>query len=142
MITEINFIGLAAALAAFLGIWLGHVFVRKIEFNSQSLWPPVLGAALLGLICEYLSLQIETQWLSAVLGIFGITLLWDAVEFKRQEKRVIKGHAPANPYNPRHIDFLLDYPNSTVVNLINRDPVGHPVNPDEAIQLVLDRRIG
>jgi uncharacterized membrane protein YfcA len=139
MNTDINFIGLAAALATFLGIWLGHVFVRKIEFNSQSLWLPVLGASLLGLICEYLSLQIETQWLSAAFGIFGITLLWDALEFKRQEKRVIKGRAPANPCNPRHIDFLLEYPNTTVVNLINRDPVGRPVNPGEAIRLVLDR---
>ena len=139
MNTGINFIGLASALAAFLGIWLGHVVVRKVEFNSRSLWPPVLGASLLGLICEYLSLQIETQWLSAVLGIFGITLLWDALEFKRQEKRVIKGRAPANPCNPRHKKFIMETPNATVIDLINRNPVGHPVSPDEAIRLVLDR---
>jgi uncharacterized membrane protein YfcA len=142
MITEINFLGLITALTSFLGIWLGHIFVRKIESISRTLWKPILVTSMLGLICEFLSLKIETQWLSTVFGILGITLLWDALEFKRQEKRVIKGRAPANPYNPRHIDFLLDYPNSTVVNLINRDPVGHPVNPDEAIQLVLDRRIG
>lgn len=142
MITEINLLGLITALTSFLGIWLGHVFVRKIESISRTLWKPILVTSMLGLICEILSLKIETQWLSTVFGILGITLLWDALEFKRQEKRVIKGRAPANPYNPRHIDFLMDYPNSTVVNLINRDPVGRQVNPDEAIQLVLDRRIG
>lgn len=142
MITEINFLGLITALTSFLGIWLGHVFVRKIESISRTLWKPILVTSMLGLICEILSLKIETQWLSTVFGILGITLLWDALEFKRQEKRVIKGRAPANPYNPRHIDFLMDYPNSTVVNLINREPVGRQVNPDEAIQLVLDRRIG
>lgn len=140
MITEINLLGLVAALTLFLSIWLGHVFVRKIESTSRTLWKPILVTCMLGLICESLSLKIETQWLSTVFGILGISLLWDAIEFKRQEKRVIKGHAPANPYNPRHINFLMDYPNSTVVNLINRDPVGRPVGPDEAIQLVLDRR--
>jgi len=139
MNTGINFIGLAASLATFLGIWLGHVFVRKIEFNSQSLWPPVVGAALLGLICEYISVQIETQWLSAVFGIFGITLLWDALELKRQERRVKKGHAPANPANPRHKKFIMETSNATILDLINRNPVGHPVSPDEAIRLVLDR---
>lgn len=139
MHTAINFTGLAAALAAFLGIWLGHVFVRKIEYHSLTLWEPVLVSVLLGLLSEALSVLIKVNWLSAVFGILGITLLWDAFEFIRQEKRVIKGHAPANPANPRHIDFLLEYPDATVIDLIQRSPVGHPVNPEEAIQLVLDR---
>jgi putative Mn2+ efflux pump MntP len=142
MITEINFLGLITALTSFLGIWLGHVFVRKIESISCTLRKPILVTFLLGLFCEFLSLKMETQWLSTIFGILGITLLWDALEFKRQEKRVIEGRSPANPSNPRHIEFLLDYPNSTVVNLINREPVGRPVKPDEAIHMVLDRRIG
>lgn len=139
MNTGINFIGLATALAAFLGIWLGHVIVRKVEYVSPTLWQPILVTTLLGLICEYLSLQNETYWLSAVFGILGITLLWDAFEFMRQEKRVIKGRAPANPSNPRHINFLRECPETTVIDLLKRSPVGRPVNPDEAIQLVLER---
>ena len=141
MITEINLLGLIAAVTLFLSIWLGHVFVRKIESTSHTLWKPILVTCVLGLVCENLSLIIENQWLSIVFGILGISLMWDAIEFKRQEKRVIKGRAPANPYNPRHLGFLMDYPSSTVVNLINRDPVGRPVERDEAIQLVLDRKI-
>ena len=43
-------------------------------------------------------------------GILGVTLLWDSFEFWRQQKRVIKGHAPANPDNPRHARILAENP--------------------------------
>jgi len=39
---------------------------------------------------------------STILGILGITLLWDALELVRQAQRVKIGRAPANPANPRH----------------------------------------
>jgi hypothetical protein len=29
-----------------------------------------------------------------------MTVLWDGIEIYRQEKRVIKGHAPENPKRP------------------------------------------
>jgi Na+/H+ antiporter NhaC len=59
-----NALGLIAGLSAFAGIWFGHLCVRKIEYTCLKLWPPVLVAVLLGLICEYLSLQIESRWYS------------------------------------------------------------------------------
>lgn len=139
MNTDINLIGLAAALATFLGVWFGHMIVRKVEYSSPTLWQPVLGVALLGLLCEYLSLRLETHWLSAAFGILGITMLWDAFEFKRQEKRVKQGHAPANPANPRHKNLIMETSTATVIDLIDRNPVGHLVSLDEAIRLIMER---
>jgi hypothetical protein len=135
---EINFIGLTAALVAFLGIWLGHVFVRLIECNAKKLWTPILIAIVLGLALEIYSLAIAHRPLSAATGILGITLLWDALEFIRQEKRVKKGHAPVNPSNPRHAQILAEYPSATTLDMLKRDPIGRPVTADEAIQLIAE----
>ena len=133
---EINLIGLIAALAAFLGIWLGHVSVRIIERNAKTLLPPVLLAVVLGLALEAWSLLADHFLLNTALGVVGITILWDALEFVRQEKRVKKGHAPANSSNPRHAQILADYPSATTLDLLKRDPVGRSVAADEAVQLI------
>ena len=133
---EINLIGLTAALAAFLGIWLGHVSVRVIESNAKKLWAPILIAIILGLILEIYSLSTVNRLLSTAAGILGITILWDAFEFIRQEKRVKKGHAPANPSNLRHVQILAKYSSATTLDLLKRNPVGRQVNPEEGIQLV------
>jgi Domain of unknown function (DUF4491) len=133
---SINPIGLTATLSAFFGIWLGHVSVRLIERNANQLWPPVLIALILGLALEALSLSTVNRLLSTATGILGITILWDALEFVRQEKRVKKGHAPANPSNPRHAQFLAECPSATTLDLLKRNPVGRQVNPNEAIRLV------
>ena len=132
----INLIGLTAALAAFLGIWLGHVSVRAIERNTKKLWLPIVIAIVLGLTLEAISLFTIHSLPSTVTGILGITILWEALEFVRQEKRVKKGHAPANPSNPRHAQILAEYPSATTIDLLKREPIGHPVTFAEAIQLV------
>jgi hypothetical protein len=44
---EINIVGLATAAATFLGVWLGHVSVRKIERETVHLWKPTLIALVL-----------------------------------------------------------------------------------------------
>jgi hypothetical protein len=131
-----NYVGVTAALAAFLGIWLGHVSVRIIERNAKRLWQPILIAIILGLGLEIWSLFTDHQLLNTALGIIGITILWDALEFVRQEKRIKKGHAPANPSNPRHAQILADYPSATTLDLLKRDPVGRQVSSDEANQLI------
>lgn len=131
MSMDINFVGVSAALAAFSGIWLGHVSVRMIEFNAKKLRSPISIAIVLGLAFEIGSLLTLSPPISAALGILGITILWDALEFVRQEKRVKKGHAPANPSNPRHATILLEYPSATTLDLLKRDPVGRPVTMKE-----------
>jgi hypothetical protein len=129
-----NFIGVIAALTTFLSIWAGHVAVRKIEFISPTIWIPTAIFVTFGLIVEFLSLSTVNRPLSTVFGILGITLLWDALEFTRQQKRIIKGHAPANPNNPRHAKILADNKSATRHDLLKRKPVGHIVSANEAIQ--------
>ena len=135
---DINFTGIVAALAVFLGIWLGHVSVRAIERRATKLWPPIVLALVIGLALEAWSLITDDRLLSTALGILGITILWDALEFLRQERRVKKGHAPANPSNPRHARILAAYPSATTLDLLKRNPTGHPVAPDEGIDLVTE----
>ena len=133
---ELNLTGLIAATSAFLGIWLGHVSVRIIERNAKKLWLPIAITIVLGLALEIYSLSTVNRLLSTAAGILGITILWDALEFVRQEKRIKKGHAPANPSNPRHAQILADYPSATMLDLLKRNPIGRPVEPDESIKLI------
>jgi hypothetical protein len=139
---EINLFGLTAAVTAFLSVWIGHVLVRKVEAVTVHLWKPRLTAVTLGLALEGVSLAISSRPLSAVCGILGITLLWDALEIKRQAYRVRKGHAPVNPDNPRHVAVLVE-PGSqaTTLALLDRDPAGRAVNQEEAIQLIANHRV-
>ena len=135
-----NWIGLVAAITAFLAIWLGHVAVRKIEFISPTIWIPTTLFASLGLLMEFLSLSTVNRPLSTILGILGITLLFDALELTRQKKRIIKGHAPANPNNPRHARILADSKfHATTLDLLKREPIGKPVNAEQADKLNTDQ---
>jgi hypothetical protein len=134
---ELQWVGLVAA-ATFFGIWFGHVAVRKIEFNVEKLWIPIFLTLALGLSLEIFSLITDDLLLTTASGILGVTLLWDSFEFWRQQKRVIKGHAPANPDNPRHARILAENPTATSLDLLDRDPVGHPVSEAEAIRLVTE----
>ncbi len=120
-----NFIGIVAAFATFFSVWFGHVAVRKIEFVSPTIWLPTIIFLALGLITEYCSLLTGNWLLNTALGILSITLLFDALEFTRQQNRVRKGHAPANPNNPRHAKILVDSSSyATTIDLLKREPTG------------------
>ena len=127
-----NIIGVIAALTAFLSVWLGHVAVRRIEFISPTIWIPSTIFAILGLAAEIFSLSTVHRPLSTVFGILGMTLLFDAFELTRQQKRVRKGHAPANPANPRHAKILAQYSSATTLDLLDRDPAGHRISTESA----------
>jgi hypothetical protein len=43
----------------------------------------------------------------------------------------MKGHAPANPKNPRHALILATHPEATTIDLLDRDPRGVPFTTDE-----------
>ena len=135
---ELNIIGLVAAASTFFGVWFGHVAVRKIESVSPTIWLPTLIFAVAGISLEWLSLSTFYLPLTTSLGILGFTLLWDALEFTRQQNRIKKGHAPANPDNPRHVRLLRGYSRATTIDLLKRDPIGKPVSQTEAVQLVAD----
>ncbi len=135
-----NTIGFISAICAFLSIWFGHVAVRKIEFNSHSIWLPISVFSILGVSIEVASLVARNLTLSTVLGIIGITLFWDGFEILRQQNRIKHGHAPANPKNPRHARILKEYPSATTLDVLNRDPVGKPIYPREADKLIRESR--
>ncbi len=119
----LNWIGVIVAAATFSSVWLGHVGVRKIEAHSPTLWLPMIAALALGLGSEVGALLSKSLYLSGTLGIFGAMLLWDALEFIRQHKRVERGHAPANPANPRHARLLVGG-TATTVDWLAREPQG------------------
>jgi hypothetical protein len=122
-----NWLGLIAAATAFLSIWVGHVAVRKIEASSRTIWVPMVAAIVLGVSLEYLSLIVDNLLLKTAFGITGITFLWDALEFTRQQNRVKHGHAPANPNNPRHTRILKEHLSATTIDLLNREPTGSQI---------------
>ncbi|HNA53893.1 MAG TPA: DUF4491 family protein [Anaerolineales bacterium] len=129
---QINLIGPAAALATFLGVWLGHVSVRKIERETVHLWKPTVIAILLSAGFGTASFLTSSLPLSAICGIFSVTLFWDALEIAvRQPKRIKHGHAPANPKNPRHAKILAEYPEATTIDWLDRDPRGAPYSAAE-----------
>lgn len=129
---NMNWIGLAAAASTFLGVWLGHVSVRKIEREVERIWIPAMIAFALGLGLELASLRTDSLIYSTIYGILGVTLLWDSLELAvRQPRRVREGHAPANPNNPRHARILATYRNATVIDWLDRDPRGSPYSADE-----------
>jgi hypothetical protein len=118
-----NILGLTAALTAFVSIWLGHVTVRKVEAQVHEIRIPIFIAIVLGLLIEYASLLTDNRPLSTALGIIGVTLLWDGLEIYRQQHRVQRGHAPANPNNPRHARFLAEAgSHATTQDLLKREP--------------------
>ena len=133
---SLNWIGLVAALATFMGVWIGHVTVRKIEYVSSTVWLPFFVALFLGLSLELGALLSENIYISAGLGILGITVLWDALEFWRQHHRVEKGHAPANPDNPRHKRLLAESSSATTIDWQNRIPVGRPLSAEDQMEIL------
>ena len=131
----LNWIGVVAAAATFFGVWFGHVGVRKMEYRSPTIWLPTIIALALGLTLELGALLSHNLYVSGALGIVGMTVLWDALEFRRQHKRVTKGHAPANPDNPRHAQ-LLDAGKATTIDWLDRDPIGRSMTAEEAMKLL------
>ncbi len=117
----LNGIGVVAALATFFGVWIGHVTVRRVEYRASDLRVPVLMAVLIGVGLEVAALSSSSLAVSGACGILGMTALFDALEFRRQFKRVKKGHAPANPRNPRHAPLLAEG-KATTVDLLKCEP--------------------
>lgn len=102
----INGLGFIAAITAFLSIWMGHVSVRKVEAETNHLWKAMVIYLVAGISLEAAAVIITDRAVSMVCGIIGFSLLWDVLELKRQARRVHRGHAPANPNNPRHSAML------------------------------------
>ncbi len=92
---ELQFAGPALAVVTFLTIWWGHVMVRIVHYYFGTKPAPAIFLA--GLLMLLGTTQTDNNLVSAALGIVGLTLVWDAFELHRQERRVRQGHAPLNP---------------------------------------------
>lgn len=117
--------GFWLALVTFLTIWWGHVGVRKLEAHLTNVRPAMTILVVLGLALNIASLFTPSVALSGSACIIGITLMWDAFELHRQQKRIQKGHAPLNLKNPRHAAYYAEG-KGTLVDLLGRDPTGQP----------------
>jgi len=106
MIARAEWTGIVAAFAVFGGVWAGHVGVRAIEFRSLRLAPAMAVLAAAGLALEVLASLSGAGLLAVAEGIVGMTLLFDALELRRQFRRVREGRARANPRNPRHRPYI------------------------------------
>ena len=92
---DLQVAGPILALVTLLTIWWGHVLVRITHYHFGT--KPAPAIFLGGLLLLLASTQTSGELLSATLGIVGLTLVWDAFELHRQERRVRLGHAPLNP---------------------------------------------
>ena len=87
-----NWFGLVLGIATLFIVGLGFFWVIRGErFFGLLWWPYVLGLGLL-LICA--SLFVPFAWGSALMGIFGASLVWGATELKEQALRAELGWVP------------------------------------------------
>ncbi len=109
-----NVFGLLLGIAALLIIGLGFVWVIRGEYYLGYLWwPYVMG---LGLVWIAISLFFTSDWLSALLGVFGASLIWGSTELKEQAVRAELGWYRSNPH-PK--------PQPPFVNTIKKIKVPH-----------------
>ncbi len=87
-----NLFGPLLGLLTLCVIGLGFVWVIRGERVFSYLWWPYVMAA--GLTCILLSLFLSNHWLSALLGVFGASLVWGSTELKTQSVRAELGWYP------------------------------------------------
>src|SRR5512138_686445 len=87
-----NFFGLTLGILTLLIIGLGFVWVIRGErYFGYLWWPYVMG---FGILLIILSLFAHNLWISALLGVFGASLIWGSTELKEQAIRAEIGWYP------------------------------------------------
>jgi hypothetical protein len=87
-----NTFGLFIGIATLFIIGLGFIWVIHGErFLGLLWWPYFMG---LGILLVIGSLFISSIWGSALIGIFGASLIWGSTEFKEQAIRAELGWYP------------------------------------------------
>lgn len=119
--------GVWLAAASFLSIWWGHVGVRWVEAHSRRIGPPMAALLLAAVGLNVAALLSDNLAIGGAGSVVGFSLFWDAIEVYRQQWRVIHGHAPANPRNPRHAAYLAAGMGRTD-DPLKREPQGEPIH--------------
>ncbi len=87
-----NSFGLWLGFATLFIIGLGFVWVIRGErYFGYLWWVYVMGA---GILFIFSSLFISNNWISALLGVFGVSLIWGSTELKEQAVRSELGWYP------------------------------------------------
>jgi hypothetical protein len=82
---SLQWVGTLLAAVTFGTIAAGHVLVRRLHARYGT--RPALPLFILGGLVLAASLLARDNMLSAVLGVSGITVVWDGIEMYRQERR-------------------------------------------------------
>ena len=89
-----NFFGLILGIATLFIIGLGFIWVIRGErYFGLLWWPYIMG---LGLLLIVVSLFLDNDWVSALFGAVGASLIWGSTEFKEQSIRTELGWYPFN----------------------------------------------
>jgi hypothetical protein len=94
-----NLFGLTLGIVTLFIIGLGFIWVIRGERFFGYLWWVYVMA--LGIALVIGSLFIESIWGSALVGVFGASLIWGSTELKEQAIRAELGWYP---FHPRKID--------------------------------------
>jgi hypothetical protein len=86
LFTSLQWAGPVLALTTFVTIGIGHVLVRYLQAHFGT--RPAIPFFISGGIVLIVSLFTPNHLISAILGLIGITLVWDGIEIYRQEKRM------------------------------------------------------
>lgn len=90
-----NGFGLIIGVITLLIIGLGFPLVILGERRFGYLWWPYLMG--IGMIVIGVSLFIQADWLSVIVGVLGATFVWGSSELKEQAVRAELGWFPFNP---------------------------------------------
>ena len=89
-----NFFGLILGIATLFIIGLGFVWVIRGErYLGLLWWPYIMG---LGFLLIGGSFFLNNDWVSALFGVTGASLIWGSTEFKEQAVRTELGWYPFN----------------------------------------------
>ena len=89
-----NFFGFTLGIVTLFIIGLGFIWVIRGErYFGYLWWPYVMG---LGILLIVASLFVDSLWGSALLGVFGASLIWGSTELKEQAVRAEIGWYPFN----------------------------------------------
>ncbi|MCR5132817.1 MAG: DUF4491 family protein [Bacteroidales bacterium] len=99
-----NYHGIIIGAAVFLCIGICHPLVIKMEYHwgKRSWWIWMVA----GLVCSSISLLVENQILSIIIGGFAFCCFWGILEMFKQEERVLKGWFPENPRRHGYYESL------------------------------------
>ena len=94
-----NYFGLLVGFTTLFIIGLGFPLVIYGERIFGYLWWPYMMIIGIGLI--FISLFIEIDWFSVVIGVLGATFVWGSTELKEQAVRAELGWYPFNHNKPK-----------------------------------------